>query len=282
MFQSKQKQPRRLLTLPVEHLRENPNQPRQAFDENELITLAKNIKRNGIIQPIVVRKVASFYEIIAGERRYKAAIMAGFNRIPCVLIEANDEHSAMLTVSENVERKQLNFFEQASSIARLITSHNLTQAQLAERLGLSQSSVANKLRLLRLSPSQRQKILENGLSERHARALLRLSDDTVRDGVLETIVKQSLNVAQSDELIDEMSSQMPLSDPRYTPAIRDVRLFINTITKAADTMRRSGVEVETKSEENERYIEYKILIAKNGGGKKFSYVEVEGQQLKFG
>ena len=272
--------PRRLLTLPVEHLKESPNQLRQAFDENELITLAKSIKRNGIIQPIVVRKVANYYEIIAGQRRYKAAIMAGFNRIPCVLIEASDERSAMLTVSENVERKQLNFFEQANSIARLITTHNLTQAQLAEKLGLAQSSIANKLRLLRLSPNQRQKILENNLSERHARALLRLGDDTVRDGVLETIIKQNLNVAQSDELIDEMSTRLPMHDPRKIPVIKDVRLFINTITKAADTMRRSGVEVETESRESDKFIEYKIVIPKieDANGERGA---VEGQ-LMFG
>ena len=265
MINVKESKARRLLTIPVELIAPNRYQPRRIFDQDELAELAESIKQNGMIQPITVREVVGTYEIIAGERRLRAAKLAKFKYVPCLVIEADDNRSAAMAVVENIQRANLNCFEQADGIAVLIRKWGITQRQAAERLGKSQSAVANKLRLLRLTPSQRERIIDGRLTERHARALLRVGDDSKRNKVLDAILKKGLNVAQTEEFIDKLQPpRKPVLQVKRVAVIKDVRLFINTVSKAADTMRRSGLDVQTAKRETDEHIEYKILIPKTG------------------
>ncbi len=270
MFMMSRSGGRRLITVPLSMITPNPNQPRRVFDAEELMGLAESIKRNGILQPVTVRQTSDGkYEIIAGERRCRAAAMAGLKAVPCIVTEVDDKRSAILSLMENLQRSDLNCFEEADGIARLINSWGITQQEVAERLGKAQSTIANKLRLLRLTPAQRRRIIDAGLTERHARALLRILDDAQRDSALDSIINKGLNVSDTDKLIDEILS--PKQEPapaavasKRTPIVRDLRLFINTISKAVDTMNQSGLNARTAKSETDEYIEYRVIIPKVG------------------
>ncbi len=249
----------------------NPMQPRREFDEESIGTLADSISRYGILQPLTVRNISYYsdgekYELIAGERRLRAAKLLGLERVPCLIISANDRQSAELAIIENLQRQDLNIFEEASAISALLCIYSLTQEQVAMRLSVSQSYVANKLRLLRLDETERALILENSLTERHARALLKISDESLRLQALKKIIEKKLNVTQSEELIEEML--LPKEEKRQKPkiigAIKDIRLFYNSIDNAVKIVRRSGVDVFTKKKESEDGIELTIKIKKRG------------------
>ncbi|HHW45643.1 MAG TPA: ParB/RepB/Spo0J family partition protein [Clostridiales bacterium] len=256
-----------LLKLPISAIRPNPYQPRKEFDEYELRQLAESIRQNGLLQPLSVRVIGSgYYELIAGERRLRACKLAGLTEVPCLLHEVDDQQSALFSLIENLQRKDLSMFEEAEGIYRLIKLYGLSQFEAAEKLGMAQSTLANKLRLLRLTSYQRERITAAQLTERHARALLRISDPELRDKALNTIIADQLNVQESEELIDSMlngQTEQLKPSPKRTPIINDVRLFINSISKLVDSIKKSGLDAKTVKSETDEYIEYTVTISKH-------------------
>lgn len=242
--------------IPCERILANSAQPRQVFDDDSMIRLADSIRQHGIIQPLTVRCTDDdgIYEIVAGERRYRAARLIGMKSVPCIVIDANDRKSAEIAIVENLQREDLNIFEEAAALASLIEIYSLTQEEAARRMSVSQSYIANKLRLLRLSKPEREKILRHGLSERHARALLRVSEADKRMEIIDYIVANSLTVAATDEYIDSLSRQKPLSSKLSAPKkilLRDIRLFYNSVDRAISTMKAAGIDVTTERIEGE-------------------------------
>ncbi len=252
-----------ILLIPVDFVIPNPNQPRKIFNQSELEGLASSIKHNGIIQPLVVRRSENDnFELISGERRLRAAKIVGLKTVPCVLMSACDEQSALYAIIENIQRDNLNFFEEAESIMKLATVYNLSQQDIAKKLGKSQSSLSNKLRLLKLSPELRTVIIENSLTERHARALLKLNNDVERLKVLLYIIEKKLNVSDTDRYIDNLLNPVCVkSEPKFKK-LKDVKIFINTINHAIDTMRKAGIKAVSTEHETCEYYEYVVRIPK--------------------
>ncbi|MBQ2866150.1 MAG: ParB/RepB/Spo0J family partition protein [Clostridia bacterium] len=268
-------QPRDFKKISVDDIVPNPNQPRRIFDPDAISQLAESIKSCGIITPLTVRRSEKGgYELIAGERRLRASRLAGLRQVPCYILDADEEGSSFMAVVENLQRKDLDFFEEALSLRALIDKYGLTQQQTAERIGKTQSSVANKLRLLKLSPEAVRIIRESHLSERHARALLRLPAEQQALGA-ETAVIKALNVEQTEKLVDDMLKDMqkpPKTDgktakspKRDTVYIKDVRIFLNTLARAVKTMEMSGVRVKV-----DRFIEREdtVVTVRIGAGKR--------------
>ena len=258
----------KVLNISTIQIRPNRTQPRRSFDEESLKSLSRSIVENGILQPLVVRRInATEFELIAGERRLRAAIMAGMNKVPCVIHKCGDKDSALLALIENLQRTDLNMFEEARGIARLIRKYGLTQEQAAIKLGKKQSTVANKLRLLRLGFEEQEWILTAHLSERHARALLRINDESLRREVLSRIISDDLSVGEAEMLVTEALMKKPEPEPvrkqERKIAVKDVRIFVNTINKAVDTMRLSGINAISRRSETEDYIEYTVKIPKS-------------------
>lgn len=253
--------------IPVYHILPNENQPRVDFSEEELHELAESIRANGVLQPLTVRRnKQGDFELIAGERRLRASILAGLETVPCVLVNCNEEQSAVFALLENLQRVDLGPFEEAEGIQRLIQVWNITQEEAARRLGKRQSTIANKLRLLRLSEQERRQITTNGLSERHARALLRLPEEKDRLEILQEVVERRLNVQQTEQLINhflDRAAEENKAHIKKTVIIKDVRIFMNTINKAVDTMRLSGIPAVTERSETEDYIECVVRIPKS-------------------
>ena len=237
---------RRVRWLDVAEIRPNPHQPRRTFEEQGLAELADSIRSYGILQPLTVRRTESGYELVAGERRLRAAKMAGERQVPCLVARVGEEDSALLALMENLQRRDLDCWEEAEAIARLITTYNLTQEQAAEKIGKSQSAVANKLRLLRLSRAVRDSLRQKDLSERHARALLRLSDEHEQLCALEEIARRGYNVARTEEYVEQLLQQNRQTPPqgRATYIIKDVRLFLNSVERGLGIMRRAGVDAQ--------------------------------------
>ena len=226
-----------------------------------MMALASSVRQNGILQPLSVRRDEQGRTIlIAGERRLRAARLAGLTHVPCILIEANEQQAAVLALMENLQREDLSCFEEAEGIQRLITEGGLTREEAALRLGKAQSTLANKLRLLQLHPWQRKRIEAAGLCERHARALLRLEPQR-REEALNTMIANQMTVGEAEALVNRMLEPPPAS-PKRSPVFRDLRLFVNTINHAVDTMRRAGVNARSDKQESERFIEYHIVIPK--------------------
>ncbi len=252
-----------LVFVSIDKLSPNEAQPRQKFDEDALRSLSESIKQNGIIQPLCVRKNnEGGYTLISGERRLKAATMAGVKKIPCVVTDTDERSSALLAIIENIQREDLTCFEEADSIFRLISEWGVPRDQVAEKLGIAGSTLSNKLRLLKLTPWERERISAARLSERHARTLLRIEDIEKRDNALLTIIAKGLNVAESEKMVTELISEKKETPSKKRMVVGDIRLFANTITNAVDTMRKSGVNATAEKNETERFIEYKILIPK--------------------
>ncbi len=257
--------------IPINAIRTNPNQPRRIMDRDKLEELASSISLYGVLQPITVRRInVGEYELIAGERRFRACRMLGMNEIPAIVLNADKTDSAILALIENIQRENLNYMEEAEAFSELISRHGLTQEELADRLGKRQSTIANKLRILRLSDETRRIIAENSLTERHARALLRLPDEKSRMRALKTIVSRGLNVAKSEELIaealrhrEEPPEPAAERDVKSVRVFKDVRIFSNTIKQAVNMMKQAGIEALAEKSENEEYIEYIIKIPKN-------------------
>lgn len=252
--------------IPIIKIRPNKAQPRKVFNESELSALAQSIFENGILQPLTVRKVSSAeYELIAGERRLRASVLAGLQKVPCIVIKCSDKESAVYALLENLQRCDLGMFEEARGVSRLIRRYGLTQQEAASKLGKTQSTIANKLRLLRLTYEEQEWIENAGLSERHARALLRLTNENTRREALSKVISESLNVMQTENLVNLMLTVTPKQEKKQgvnKVVVKDVRIFVNTINKAIDTMKLAGIDAQTDKIDTDNFIEYRIRIPK--------------------
>ena len=254
---------RQVLELPTHEIRPNPSQPRQEFRDEELGELALSISQVGVLQPLSVRRTQDGWELIAGERRLRAAQMAGLPRVPCLPVEADEETSALLALVENLQRKDLDVWEEATALRQLMERHHLTQEEAARRVGKSQSAVANKLRLLKLPEDVIDTLRAHRLTERHARALLRLDSPVQQREALEHIIKRQLNVAKTEEYINRLCGGRKVprrAAPIYR--IRDVRLFLNTVDRGLAVMQSAGVNAQCGREETENEITLTIHIPK--------------------
>ena len=255
-----------VLLIPTADIRPNPTQPRRDFPLDSLMELAQSISENGILQPLTVSLEEGIPTLVAGERRLRAAKIAGLREVPCVEVQVEARQRQVLTLIENLQRQDMNCFETAEGIRHLIESYELTQCEAAHQLGMSQSAVANKLRLLRLPEDERQALLAGGFGERHARALLRLSDRTRRLQVLEKMAAERLTVAQTERLVEDLLAGRVRRKPSK-PLIRDVRVFFNTVNHALSIMRRGGIPAESIHREEGEYIEYVVRIPKQAAGR---------------
>lgn len=253
----------KIVSLPLYMIAPNPNQPRKYFDNAAMEELRNSILEYGLIQPITVRRAGGEYELVAGERRFRAAQMAGLEEIPAVIIEADNDKSAILALLENLQREDLSFFEIAESYKNLIREQGLTQTELALRVGKSQASVANKIRLLRLPPLVKKLIRDYDLSERHARALLLLSDEEKQFEAVKIICRDNLNVTQTEQLIRSMNSPKikPIVETRIAK-VSDMKVFKNTMERAVNLMKKGGVDADIEENSFDWGTEYIIKIKK--------------------
>lgn len=253
-----------IILIPQEEIYPNPNQPRRRFDFDELEGLAQSIRQNGIIQPIAVRvNSRGEYELISGERRLRASRLVGVTQVPCIIMEANDEKSALFALLENVQRCDLDFFEEAVAIEKLLTDYGMSRDEVCKKLGKAPPTISNKLRLLRLPEEIRLRITQENLTERHARAMLKLTSISQMERAMSIIAEKRLNVAETERLV----SQILTNDSRHRqPTVKlfkDVRIFVNTLNHAVDTMRRAGIEADSAKSETDEYIEYIVRIPKS-------------------
>ena len=253
-----------VLQLPAAEIRPNPRQPRRVFDEAGLRELAASIRAHGVLQPLTVRRTAEGWELIAGERRLRASRLAGLETVPCIESAAGDEESALLALIENLQRQDLHYFEEAAAIGDYIHRTGVTQEEAARQLGRSPSALANKLRLLRLSPACREQLVKSGLTERHARCLLRLEDEPERLTALKYIADHQLNVAQTEQYIERRLAALQTTPPagRRTFILKDVRLFLNSVDHGLRLIRSAGVNAACDRQETEEDILLTIRIPK--------------------
>ncbi len=259
---TKEKSVNKVLEINTNDIVPNPYQPRTDFEYADIASLADSIRQNGILQPITVRKNGIRYELVAGERRLRAAKSIGLEVVPCIVIDISQRSSAILALVENIQRENLSFFDEAYAIERLITVYGMTQEEAAAKLGKAQSTIANKLRLLKLSANERITIMKNGLTERHARALLKLASPEDRLEVLNKIIKYKLNVEKTEQAIEEYIEKEKSRESyrKRSKVFSDIRLFVNTINKAVETMQAAGISADSRKTQNENYIEYQIRI----------------------
>ena len=260
-----------IVYLSTEDICPNPVQPRKLFDDESLEELSRSIKDYGILNPLSVRIRGSRYELVAGERRLRAAKLAGLKEVPCILLDVNMEDASLIALVENLQRRDLDFIEEANGINQLIRMFGMSQEEAARRIGKSQSAVANKLRLLKLPQDVLEGLRENGLSERHGRALLRLPEPEQQREVLMYIVDNSLTVAATDAYIDALLSQ-PEEEQRAekpegkrTFVLKDVRVFLNTLSRSIDLMKQGGIDAGVRREETEDSLILTISIPKAKG-----------------
>ncbi|KYH34114.1 nucleoid occlusion protein [Clostridium tepidiprofundi DSM 19306] len=254
-----------VINIPIEYIVPNINQPRKYFNEESISELAQSIETYGIIQPLSVRKVNdTMYEIVAGERRYRAAKKAGLDSVPAILINISESDSAVVALLENIQREDLNFIEQAEAFRNLIEEYSYTQEKLAQVIGKKQSTIANKLRLLKLDSKIRKMLLENNLTERHGRALLKLPTIDMQFEVLNEIIDKSLNVKKTEELIDklllnESKKEIAADGKKKIKGIFSPRVYMNTIKQVFD---KYGIDAKYKSKEYDDYVKVVVTIPK--------------------
>ena len=268
----KKDEPRNITYLTIDNVRPNPYQPRKQFSKAALEELCESIKQYGVIQPINVRRISTnHYELVAGERRLRAATMAGLKEIPSIIVNVNDNDSAVMALIENLQREDLNYMEEAEGYNNLINDHGFTQEELAQKISKSQSTIANKIRLLRLPPMVKKILSDNSLTERHARALLKLHDEQLQLKVLKLVCEKGLNVKKTEELVEraiekysrQEKEKEKVPERKFTRAIKDIRIFVNTIRQAIDLMKKSGVNAKAAQLDRGEYVEFIIRIPKN-------------------
>ncbi|MBQ1590218.1 MAG: ParB/RepB/Spo0J family partition protein [Oscillospiraceae bacterium] len=270
----------RVQYLPIDRICPNPAQPRRIFDRDALQELAASIAQHGLLQPVSVRRRDGGYELIAGERRLRAAKLAGLERIPCILMHVDEPQSGMLALVENLQRRDLDYLEEAEGISRLMRLYGLNQDQVAHRLGKSQSAIANKLRLLRHTPPVREALRQAGLSERHARALLRLPGEEERLAAIAVIARKGWNVAQTEAYVEAVlaRSVQPRQGMRKL-ITRDVRLFLNAVSHHLDTLRSAGIASTMTREDSGDEIVLTIRLPKRiGQAQSSGQAELDGRQ----
>ena len=247
----------RVIFLPAKHIRPNPAQPRQVFSDEALEELTRSIREHGILQPLSVRRVGSFYELIAGERRLRAGVQAGLTELPCIIMNMDDSESSLAALVENLQRQELDFIEQARGISLLMERFSLSQEQAAKRLGKSQSAIANKLRQLRHSGPVLEALREGGLTERHARALLKLPDEPQKLQVIAAVVRHGMSVAQTERYITHL-----LETPQDTPPKVNVGAFLNNLNQSLQKIQLSGIHAISERRETDSQIVLTITIPK--------------------
>ncbi len=289
----------KVILLSTDEIAPNPAQPRQEFDLDALKGLADSIQLNGVLQPILVRRTDPTksdkpYELISGERRLRAMKLCGKDSIPAIVMDSTSaRQSAVYAILENIQRKDLNLFEEAAALRTLVVEWGVTQEEAAAKLGMAQSTIANKIRLLALSPAEQQIILENRMTERHGRALLRLTSGENREVVTKLVGERHLTVRETEELIErllagetlqsieqkeretsvpEQLQEQPVPPPtevvaprkrgrsRKVMLVKDVRIFLNTVNQAIDAMKHAGIPAESRQEDHGEYIEYLVRI----------------------
>ncbi|MCT4633334.1 MAG: ParB/RepB/Spo0J family partition protein [Firmicutes bacterium] len=241
----------------------NPHQPRTVFDENSLVELSDSIKNYGILQPVTVKYLGNDkYQLVMGERRYRASLLLGLETIPCIIVDIDDDKSAMVAMIENLQREDLNFFEEAIGYHKLINEHGISQKELSSKIGKNQSTISNKLRILALSDEERIIIVEAGLSERHSRALIKVDDLDLRMSILNTVIEKKLNVKQTEELIDR---RLKIDKKKRQKVFSKInyKIYVNTIKTAFKSIKDTGVDIEYEEDDFEDYIEVKMRIPKN-------------------
>ena len=261
---------KRLVEVNVASIHPNPYQPRATFDEESIAELAQSIQQVGLLQPLLVRKVDDGYELVAGERRLRAVTSLGMEKVACIVQQdIEDESSAMMALIENLQREDLHYLEEAQCYQKLLETYGLTQEELANRLGKSQSSIANKLRLLKLSDEVKAAMTEKRLSERHARALLKLTDDKQRLDAVEKIAEKGLSVKETEQMVEKTLNKAydekqdgAKPRPKLMRIVRDYRLFMNTINQAVNQLRESGMTVEVEQSDRADGVDIKISVTR--------------------
>ena len=254
----------RVLFLPVDEIAPNPDQPRRTFPQHELEELANSIRVLGLLQPLTVRRSEQGWELVAGERRLRAAKLAGLTQVPCLSLQIDSQRSSLLALVENLQRKDLDFWEEALALDKLITTYHLSQEEAARRIGKSQSAVANKLRLLKLPTAVLELLRDGGATERHARALLPLQVPELQVQAAQRILDGGLTVAQTEALVNELLHPLPpvppVRRPRRVFVVKDVRLFLNTVNRGMALMRSAGVDARCQREDRPEEILLTIHI----------------------
>ena len=252
----------RVVFLPPKGIRANPSQPRQVFDQDGLSELADSIRQHGILQPLSVRRVGTGYELVAGERRLRAALLAGLPEVPCIVMQMDDRESGLAALVENLQRQDLDFIEEARGISRLMELSGLSQEQAARLLGKSQSAIANKLRLLRHSQPVLDALRREKLTERHGRALLKLPEEQAKLEAITQISRQGLSVAQTEKYIQSLLHRKP-----ETPGRTNIGAFLNSLTQSLSRMQSCGIPAVSERRETESQIVLTITIPKEKNGK---------------
>ena len=260
-FKVKEKVVNKVIEIETDKIIPNPYQPRKKFD-NDIEGLAESIRQNGLLQPLTVRKNNDQYELIAGERRLRAIKSLGFETVQCIIIEITERNSAVMALVENIQRKDLQFFDEAAALEKLIDFYGMTQEDAALKLGKSQSTIANKLRLLKINENNRSKICEYGLTERHARALLRINDENKQNEIIEIIHNRGLNVESTEKMINNYIEKCEEIESihKRSGAFKDIRLFVNTINTAVEMMKAAGINADSQKKQQDGYIEYVVRI----------------------
>lgn len=258
-----------VLNISVDRIAPNPYQPRKEFNKNALEELSASIKQYGVLQPINVRCIGDdFYELISGERRLRASKLAGVKLIPAIVVEIMEQDSAVIALIENLQREDLNFMEEAEGYFNLITDHGMTQDELAQKVGKKQSTIANKLRLLKLPNDVREALLSNGLTERHARALLKLPDEIMQIKALKAVLKKQLNVKKTEELIEKMLDEVATTNTEQKTKKKmrgkiNYNIYVNSIKNTYKEIIKTGFNVEYEQVDKGEYIEIILKVPKN-------------------
>lgn len=240
--------------IDINKIKANENQPRKVFDDEKIQELATSIKENGLIQPIIVRKYNRNYQIVAGERRFRACKLAGLKTIPCVIKDIDDKQVDTYAIIENIQRENLSPIEEANAYKTLIDTYKMNQTELANKVGKKQSTIANKLRLLKLSDDVKFALKAKQITERHARAMLSLDKDKQYE-VLKEVLKKSLNVKQTESLISKPTKEKPKQKKGPTKISKNMKIAMNTINQAIELIQKSGIEVISETQEaDEEYI----------------------------
>lgn len=260
LFQSGRFPSRRVMELPIGDIAPNPGQPRTYFDAAALAELADSIAVHGVLQPLTVRRAEGGWELVSGERRLRAAKLAGLETVPCLVAQVDGEESALLALVENLQRRDLDFLEEALALSQLTATYRMTQEEVARRLGKSQGAVANKLRLLRLDPEALSLLRAKGYTERHARALLRLPEEG-QLAVARHIVARDLTVRATEQYVEGLLSQRP-APPKAKFILKDVRIFLNSVAKHLKLVQSAGIAAQCRQEEDDQEIRLTITLPK--------------------
>ncbi|WP_129599554.1 nucleoid occlusion protein [Anaerophilus nitritogenes] len=257
-----------VLQIPVDCILPNPYQPRKVFKKSNLEELSESIKTYGVLQPISVRKIGEdSYELVAGERRLRAAKLANLNMIPAIVSEMSDQDSAVLALIENLQREDLNFIEEALGYLHLMEDHDLTQQEIAKNVGKNQSTIANKLRILKLPDRIQELLIENGLTERHGRALLKLHDEKLQLMMMKEIIEKDLNVKKTEkritEILEEMTRPIEENSKQRMKSAFNFRIYLNTLKNAYNAIKETGLNAEYKQLDKGEYVEVVVKIPKN-------------------